>query len=156
MLKYITILNKKRVDLLVNWNILCRNTVQSWTKRELIYLKTGIFYVEIQYNHEQKESWFTCKLEYFISKHSTIMNKKRVDLLVYLHMYFQTWICYAWNKKRVKGHIEKVLHNVVNSLLYDRSLLHKYILYVADPPQCQVYLCLYRLTVTLSYNITCR
>ena len=112
MSKYSTILNKKWVDLLVNWNI----------------------YVETQYNLEQKESWFTCKLEYFMSKYSTILNKKRIDLLVYLHMYFQTWICYAWNKKRVKGHIKKVLHKVVNSLLYDRSLLHKYILYVADPP----------------------
>ena len=36
------------------------------TKVELIYLLTGIFYVEIQYNREQKESRFTCKLEYFM------------------------------------------------------------------------------------------
>ena len=60
MLKHSTILNQKRVDLLVNWNL----------------------YVETQYNREQKESRFTCKLEYFMSKYSTILNKKRVDLLV--------------------------------------------------------------------------
>ena len=42
MSKHSTIMNKKRVDLLVNWNI----------------------YIEIQYNLEQKESRFTCKLEY--------------------------------------------------------------------------------------------
>jgi len=30
----------------------------------------------------QKESRFTCKLEYLMLKHSTILNKKSVDLLV--------------------------------------------------------------------------
>ena len=68
MLKHSTILNQKRVDLLVNWNL----------------------YVETQYNREQKESRFTCKLEYFMSKHSTLLKTKRVDLLVNWNIYVET------------------------------------------------------------------
>jgi len=42
-------MNKKRVDLLVNWNILYRNTVQSWTKRESIYLSIYICTFKLEY-----------------------------------------------------------------------------------------------------------
>ena len=63
MSKYSTILNKKRVDLLVNWNIYVKHSTILNKKRVDLLVNWNI-YVETQYNLEQKENRFTCKLEY--------------------------------------------------------------------------------------------